>query len=64
MFTMQVRSNKNLANNNRDLKIDPELKKKLSMNGTDDLLLHCELKKSSQCGLSELVINVVPGRYR
>jgi hypothetical protein len=56
MFTMQVRSNKNLANNNKDIKLDPELKKKLNMNGSDDLILHCELKKASQCSLSELVI--------
>lgn len=56
MFTMQVRSNKNLANNNKDVKLDPDLKKKLNMNGSDDLILHCELKKASQCTLSELVI--------
>jgi hypothetical protein len=26
------------------------------MNGSDDLILHCELKKATQCALSELVI--------
>jgi hypothetical protein len=56
MFTMQVRSNKNLASNNKDLKIDPDLKKKLTKNSTEELILHVELSKASQCALSDLVI--------
>ena len=56
MFTLQVRQKKNLANNNRSVQIDPELRRRLSMNGSPDTLLHCELKKSVQCNLSELVL--------
>lgn len=56
MFTMQVKSNKNLTANNRELRLDSELKKKISMNGGDDLILHVELKKAVQCNLADLVI--------
>lgn len=56
MFTLQVRVRKNLAPNNKNVQIDNEIKKKLSMNGPDDLILHCELQKSTQCALSGMVI--------
>ena len=55
-FVLQVRSKKNLANNNKGIHVDPELKRKLSMDASDDQILHCELKKAAQCSLSELVI--------
>lgn len=56
MFTLQVRARKNLANNNKSVQIDPEIKKKLSMNGSPDLILQCELKKAKNCSQKELYI--------
>ena len=46
-FILQVRSKKNLANNNKGLSINQELKKKLTMDGSDDLILQCPLKKAT-----------------
>ena len=56
MFTLQVRAKKNLSNNNRGVQVDAETTKKLSMNGSDDLILHCELRRATQCALSDLII--------
>jgi hypothetical protein len=56
MFSLQVKSRRNLSSNNKAVQIDNELRRKLSMGGGEDVILNVELRRATQCNLSELVI--------
>jgi hypothetical protein len=55
-YRLEVKAKKNLANNNRAVQVDPELKRKLAMGAGEDTILSCDLKKAAECALTELVI--------